>query len=543
MSRTKLNHRHSVWNGSLVTTRSPLLLEAGESTISENVDKRYPGVLKRRGGWTELNGMPIVDAAYNEVSGLGYYSVALGFRPEGHDDDNYSRVIAVVGEHVYHAEENQGIPGDPHDPQGLVRVDTWEQIDGNTSGDSLLGTDSPMDFNVIRPMMVQLDRKLYIIYSFGGQGGYNAGTIAGDIASWDSVNFVRKVSASPRASKVVVYGSQLVVAGNATNENRIYWSGVQGLSGPDTWPALNFADLDEGDGDIIIGLAALHNTLIVFKKNSVWRITGYFPDDAALDDGNVAIIKMAGEMPGAWATRSIVSTGAEIIWLSDQGIYSFNGQSFKELTKDCRDLFIGKDNENKSGSLQGDQSALGYLINQKEYVCFFYHRPTKLTLQRIAVSINLDTGAITKWTGSLALATAYCRVNEANLFGFDDGVVGTTEYSYSDNGDNIPWRYRTGQINIGPLNELKITRWATILAKPTTEEVTIQTIEDLKSTSNKGKVSVNLTNYEGLPFVTRRKNLTNMGRVFQIEITGDGSDHTQSPELYEVVLEYERKSL
>lgn len=91
----------------------------------------------------------------------------------------------------------------------------------------------------------------------------------------------------------------------------------------------DFIDINPGDGDAIMGLGVLNDELFVFKKNTIWSITGFSGatfavTTAAAENTNNRIYGYGCIAPG-----SIVATGDDIYFMSFVG----NVPHIRSLTK------------------------------------------------------------------------------------------------------------------------------------------------------------------------------------------------------------------
>ena len=103
------------------------------------------------------------------------------------------------------------------------------------------------------------------ICSQGYAGGY-----------FDGAYFVY-VDAFPQAYYSLTYKNYTFVANTSANPSRLSWSA---LKDPTSWPASNFVDVNPNDGFPIVGLAFDGQSIVIFKTNSAWKLTGDIFDPA-----------------------------------------------------------------------------------------------------------------------------------------------------------------------------------------------------------------------------------------------------------------------
>lgn len=91
------------------------------------------------------------------------------------------------------------------------------------------------------------------------------------------------------------------------------------ITAVDTSTLSNFVDVNPGDGDQIMGLGVLNDELFVFKKNTIWSLTGYSGASFSLTTKNTQNTNNRIYGYGCIAPGSIVSTGDDIYFLSFVG--------------------------------------------------------------------------------------------------------------------------------------------------------------------------------------------------------------------------------
>ncbi len=114
------------------------------------------------------------------------------------------------------------------------------------------------------------------------------------------------------------YGAYLVI-GNTTESgtsysSRIRWSDI---NAPNSFPALNYIDVEPDDGDRIVSIISFDDSIFIFKKRSIYRmvITG-------LDGPDAFIIRPISRNIGAWAKNSVrVVPGQGIFFLAQNTLY------------------------------------------------------------------------------------------------------------------------------------------------------------------------------------------------------------------------------
>lgn len=130
---------------------------------------------------------------------------------------------------------------------------------------------------------------------------------------WDGTTFTKNRSGVPLGNYSAYFHNFLFVAKTAANPNRLFWSD---LGAPTTFTGANYVDVNPGDSDECMGLGMLQDELFVFKKNTIWSITGWSgttfnATTIATQNTNVRLFGYGCVAPG-----SIVSVGNDIYFLS-----------------------------------------------------------------------------------------------------------------------------------------------------------------------------------------------------------------------------------
>ena len=137
-------------------------------------------------------------------------------------------------------------------------------------------------------------------------------------------------------SYLAAYRSRLFAAGDSSCPNRLYWSKLPGGSRTiESWGeesgSVNVSgghtEIGASAGDPIVGLAALSNQLLIFKKRSLYRLIGDKPS-------NFTVERIDSDVETA-AYTSLVMSGDMLYFMTKGGLCRFNGVS-AALMSDAR---------------------------------------------------------------------------------------------------------------------------------------------------------------------------------------------------------------
>lgn len=158
-------------------------------------------------------------------------------------------------------------------------------------------------------------------------------------SKYDGTTATLALGGTPASGRYcAIYKTRLVLGGNAANPNRLYFSPTPDIES--TWDLANsWIDCDYA----ITGLAALHNTLVIFSLGHTERIIGSTPPPGSdMDRAPVASI-------GCSDARSIVIQEGNAIFANPRGVYLTNGSGVTSLTTEglfdsyWQSLFAGYD--------------------------------------------------------------------------------------------------------------------------------------------------------------------------------------------------------
>ncbi len=145
---------------------------------------------------------------------------------------------------------------------------------------------------------------------------YLFGLNGDEVVDYDGTTVTKNRAGVPVGYYPSWFHNYLFVGKSDTYPSRLFWSA---LGTPTTFDAADYADINPGDSDEIMGLGKLQDELFVFKRNTIWSVTGWTGTtfDAttiATQNTNAKIIGY-----GCVAPESIVSIGNDLYFLSFLG--------------------------------------------------------------------------------------------------------------------------------------------------------------------------------------------------------------------------------
>lgn len=274
--------------GGKVDHISPLLINKTQASDIQNLTMDDRGKLSKRNGYTVLGstGVLISTGSTNVVLGGSYHKSASG-------SDFFA---VVVGTDVYRTGNS---------------YTGYTQITG-----AITLTNNAVNYAQVTHLQDQAvfcneqDKPFYV----GASG--NAITIS--------------TNTFDKAKTCATYGVYLVV-GNTTESsvafpNRIRWSDAT-TNAINSFPALNFIDVEPNDGDKIVGIVSYEESVYIFKQRTIYRmlITG-------LDGPDAFIIRPYARNIGAYGKMTIKAIpNVGIAFLSQQTAYLLNNNGLTPI--------------------------------------------------------------------------------------------------------------------------------------------------------------------------------------------------------------------
>ncbi|MGJ4954625.1 hypothetical protein ACQR1H_03200 [Bradyrhizobium sp. HKCCYLRH2015] len=128
--------------------------------------------------------------------------------------------------------------------------------------------------------------------------------------------FVDLAGNPPQARYIDIVGRFVVLAGLLSNPNRVQWSGLNDVNGPNSWtPGLNSSDYqDLADGGFARGIAGGETGIIL--QDTIIRRMIYLPGDS-----RVFQIEKIAEKLGIYGSYSLVRSGASVFFYSLKGFH------------------------------------------------------------------------------------------------------------------------------------------------------------------------------------------------------------------------------
>jgi len=142
---------------------------------------------------------------------------------------------------------------------------------------------------------------------------------------WDGTTLSTLGGSPHNGSCIAVMKDRVYIA----DGNVVYFSNV---ADPEKWDAFQNFTVGLNDGDIITALVPYFNSLLVFKKNSIWQYD--------VDENNDALsLKPVAYSIGTDSNKTCWIINGVLFFASRKGIYQFSGRAPQKISYRIADCF------------------------------------------------------------------------------------------------------------------------------------------------------------------------------------------------------------
>lgn len=333
------------------------------------------------------------------------------------------------------------------------------------------------------------------------------------------------------------------------HNSRVRWSA---LENPYQWNYEDYIDLDPYDGDFIVAMEVLGDKLIVFKERKIYSISYV---------GGIYLFVHEIEIDGRGciAPQSITSIYDDLIFLAQDGIYSYTG-AFEEKSRKIKDAMLNINPTNmhlvEAAPLE-EYNQIWFIAPSADSllnnVAFVYdHSQDNWTVHSIDlsslgfyyVSDDLTLGDLTDPWDSYDMAWD-SRFSLANtplmICGTYDGLIGDMGFATADGASgDIDSSFKTAWFDFDDPNRTKrLIRLTFYVASEASSTYGLNWYLRKDWDSEGTPVASGVLPLSGQDYgvmLEDRIDISEQGRSFQIEIANDQA--YQSWRLYEIRVDY-----
>jgi len=252
---------------------------------------------------------------------------------------------------------------------------------------------------------------------------------------WNGVGETTTLSGcNYKFSSLCLHYERVWASGEKENPDRVYYSAD---FNPEAWSGVQAGTIDipTWDGASIKAVRTLYNDVIVFKDNEVFRIYGTYP-------GEYEVAQVYGVV-GPIASKSIVSTGDTVYFLSGDGLCSYDGLRVKQITDNKLSSFFLRMNK------QYAKLAVSIIYKNKLYVAL----PIDTATYNSHV-IEIDLKRQTYMIRDIRVA-AFMEYEDRLLFCNNSRFIYVYDEGDTKDGALIASSWKTPKLDLGAKNAIK----------------------------------------------------------------------------------------
>jgi len=299
---------------------------------------------------------------------------------------------------------------------------------------------------------------------------------------WDGSTFASLGGTPPNGSIAALYKDKVYASGVSPNYSTVYFSKT---GDPETWPAYSNFDVNNNDGDRLIAMQPLFDSLIFWKEFSIWE----FQVDPKNNPSTLRYITLD---VGTTSKRSIVNIGGIVYFFNRRGIYQFASrypelislkvQDFIDAVTDPYAVVAFKDGNKYCLSI-GDVT-----VGARTYTnCVLVYDTLQDTWKIRTLAHPMK--AVCDFIGSDNVLSLY--------FGSTAGKTYKWGVGYSHAGTPIEMEYETGLIQLGdPVTEKGLLQVITRSSNLPKSPATIHIQVDGEKWKELGKISQTIDEFE-----------------------------------------------
>jgi hypothetical protein len=270
----------------------------------------------------------------------------------------------------------------------------------------------------------------------------------------------------PVGKYIAVYRDSLFILGDPSNPSRLYYSaGGDLINNFSISVGGGFLDVSKNDGQMGTGMIVFKDSLIVFKRNSIFKFN--------FTSSGLPQFELINPAIGAAAPRSIVAIENDIGFCSDRGFFFLGNQEgfafdvlrTREVSAKVRSIY-----QSIASQYVSNISAI-YATKNNVNVVILSYTPGGSTTNSRALVFDIERGGWYEWTNIKANCWTQYRESDGTqrvLYGDDSsGYVKEILTGSDDFGSSIRGRFRLN-LPIGEENQyIRLKDVDMVLRKPT----------------------------------------------------------------------------
>lgn len=250
--------------------------------------------------------------------------------------------------------------------------------------------------------------------------------------------------APPHSTLAITHKQRVFLAGDPEFKNRLHFSSVYNPGEALQFNETLFVDVEENTDNTlgISALATLDDNLVIFKRNSIFLISGLGPDRAG-NQNDYQPRKINTDV-GCDEPFSIITTPNGVMFKSEKGIYL--------LDRQFQTTYIGAGVEDfntsniTAATLHADENHVRYALDTGEILYYNYFHDAWST-----------------WTNYNADAAVLRESDSAYFHSANTGTMYRGNTEFRDDGAAVSMKIRTGWMVMGQPHQTKRVKMASVL--------------------------------------------------------------------------------
>ena len=262
---------------------------------------------------------------------------------------------------------------------------------------------------------------------------------------WNFTTEASNTGTTTISSNLILHKDQMFYL-DVTSPNRIYFSDKTAF---ETFTSTNFLYVPSPKNpDTISGWTVLNDNLYILTKKTKWALYG--------SDLTNFVLRKATGLKGSYSQEQMQSTRNHLYFVSDDGIYRFNGATDELISRDITDEF---------NAIANKSTITTALANNRFYV-FYTPSGGAQNSKCLVYNINYDSWESIDLNTYISLSNVWEGVGDTGQFLQASNLVGAAYYAeastntYNNLGKSLTYDIRTKYEFFGnPASKKRIKRW------------------------------------------------------------------------------------
>lgn len=265
------------------------------------------------------------------------------------------------------------------------------------------------------------------------------------VMEFDGTEVVKWAADIPKGNLITSHKNMIFWSGNPASPSEVYFSEIApAAGGPGSYGSVKF---QTDDGDRIMNIIKQQDNLVVFKSGSIHVLYG----SSAYNFNKREVVPTLGTV----ATKSVVNFRNTLIFLSKDGVYTFDGTNANLISENIEPTILKIVNKNQCAGA----------VNNQRYYLAYSDGVTGTPNNKVLVFSTIHGGwtkysnyPVSMWSNFDGSQDGSNNMDELYFGDSTKGQVYLANQSYDDDGSDIEVEYRTKHLNLDSLEIIKTFR-------------------------------------------------------------------------------------